>query len=76
MDVGRPAYWWAFKLEMTCLTDKDLNMVYCWDEDNVSDVVGSVPGFFGYKFESPGQPYDFIDNDNDGMITNRKIMNR
>ena len=53
--------------------DRDLNMVYCWDADNVSDVSGKVPGYFGYKFlESPGQPYDGIDNDNDGMIDERQ----
>ena len=53
--------------------DHDLNMVYCWDEDNISDVSGKVPGYFGYKFlESPGQPYDGIDNDNDGMIDERQ----
>ena len=63
--IGGPSNW----QDDLSYFDKDLNMVYCWDEDNVSDVVGSVPGFFGYKFlESPGQPYDFIDNDNDGMI--------
>jgi len=63
--IGGPANW----QDDLSFFDKDLNMVYCWDEDNVSDVVGKTPGFFGYKFlESPGQPYDGVDNDNDGMI--------
>ncbi len=49
--------------------DQDLNMVYCWDEDGQSDVSGRPPGYFGYKFlESPGNPYDGIDNDGDGMV--------
>ncbi|NQV50318.1 MAG: hypothetical protein HQ507_07460 [Candidatus Marinimicrobia bacterium] len=49
--------------------DHELNMVYAWDEDGRSDKVGSVPGYFGYKFlESPGNPYDGLDNDQDGMI--------
>ncbi len=35
--------------------DRELNMVYCWDADNISDVSGKVPGYFGYKFlESQG----------------------
>ena len=49
--------------------DRNINMVYAWDEDGVSDVTGRAPGYFGYKFlESPGQPYDGVDNDNDGMV--------
>ena len=44
-------------------------MVYAWDEDNRSDVAGRDPGYFGYIFlESPGNPYDQIDNDGDGII--------
>jgi hypothetical protein len=46
-----------------------MNMVYAWDEDGKSDVAGRKPGYFGYIFlESPGDPYDGIDNDGDGMI--------
>lgn len=49
--------------------DRNINMVYAWDEDGISDVGGRIPGYFGYKFlESPGNPLDGIDNDNDGMI--------
>lgn len=49
--------------------DREINMVYCWDADGESDVSGRPPGYFGYKFlESPGQPYDGIDNDGDGMV--------
>ena len=49
--------------------DNELNMVYAWDEDGKSDISGKVPGYFGYKFlESPGNPLDGEDNDQDGMI--------
>ncbi|MFQ5570753.1 MAG: hypothetical protein ACE5G0_13800, partial [Rhodothermales bacterium] len=63
--VGGPGDWpddWAF-------FDKNLNMVFAWDDDGRSDVAGRVPGYFGYKFlESPGVDDDGLDNDNDGMI--------
>ena len=49
--------------------DRENNIVYAWDADGISDVAGREPGYFGYKFlESPGNPSDGIDNDNDGMI--------
>lgn len=49
--------------------DRELNMVYAWDDDGRSDIAGRTPGYFGYKFlESPGIDYDGIDNDRDGMI--------
>lgn len=59
--------------------DKNLNMVFAWDDDGRSDIAGRPPGYFGYKFlESPGvgneiidgvfYPGDGIDNDGDGMV--------
>lgn len=51
--------------------DTYLDMVYAWDDDarGGSEFAGTRPGFFGYKFlESPGEPRDGIDNDEDGMI--------
>jgi hypothetical protein len=59
--------------------DKDLNMVFAWDDDGRSDIAGRPPGYFGYKFlESPGVgneiingqffPGDGIDNDGDGYV--------
>ncbi len=49
--------------------DKSINMVYAWDEDGLSDIAGKRPGYFGYKFlESPGNPYDGLDNDSDEMF--------
>ena len=63
--IGGPSNW----QDDLSYFDRNINMVYAWDEDGVSDVTGRVPGYFGYKFlESPGQPYDGIDNDNDGMV--------
>ncbi len=63
--VGGPRDWpddWAFY-------DRDLNMVFAWDDDGRSDVAGRVPGYFGYKFlESPGVDDDGIDNDGDGYV--------
>ncbi|MFV1980253.1 MAG: hypothetical protein ACC655_03800, partial [Rhodothermia bacterium] len=59
--------------------DRELNMVFAWDDDGRSDIAGRPPGYFGYKFlESPGIgneildgvffPGDGIDNDGDGMV--------
>jgi hypothetical protein len=63
--IGGPSNW----QDDLSFFDQDINMVYCWDEDGQSDVSGRPPGYFGYKFlESPGEPYDGIDNDGDGMI--------
>jgi len=63
--VGGPSNW----QDDLSYFEKDIDMVYCWDADNKSDVIGREPGYFGYKFlESPGNPYDGIDNDNDGMV--------
>lgn len=48
--------------------DNELNMVYGYDGDNRGDWNG-ITGWLGYTFlESPGNPYDGIDNDGDGMI--------
>lgn len=67
--VGGPSNW----QDDLSYFDRDLNMVYCWDADGISDVSGKEPGYFGYKFlESPGQPYDGIDNDNDGLLDERQ----
>ena len=63
--IGGPSNW----QDDLSYFDRNINMVYAWDEDGVSDVTGRAPGYFGYKFlESPGQPYDGFDNDNDGMV--------
>ncbi len=62
--IGGPGNW----QDDLSYFDRDINMVYAWDEDGYSDITGRPPGYFGYKFlESPGNPFDGIDNDNDGM---------
>mgnify|MGYP002640158719 CR=1 FL=1 len=51
--------------------DTFIDIVYGWDDDAIGDPIfgNTLPGFFGYKFlESPGEPRDNIDNDDDGMI--------
>ncbi len=63
--IGGPSNW----QDDLSYFDRDLNMVYAWDEDGKSDVAGRKPGYFGYIFlESPGDPHDGTDNDGDGMI--------
>jgi hypothetical protein len=63
--IGGPSNW----QDDLSYFDTDLNMVYAWDEDGKSDIAGRKPGYFGYIFlESPGNPYDGKDNDNDGMV--------
>lgn len=49
--------------------DTYYDMVYAWDHDFRGQLTNWKPGYFGYKFlESPGEPYDGKDNDEDGMI--------
>lgn len=46
------------------------DIVYQWDHNMWSNAKGGfVPAYFGWKYlESPGDPLDGIDNDEDGMI--------
>jgi hypothetical protein len=46
------------------------DIVYQWDHDLWSHLNGGfVPAYFGWKYlESPGNPLDDLDNDDDGMI--------
>ncbi|KAA3615277.1 MAG: hypothetical protein DWQ05_14540 [Calditrichaeota bacterium] len=64
--VGGPSDW----SDDLAYFARDINMVYAWDENGKSvNNPAITPGYFGYKFlESPGNPFDGIDNDNDGMI--------
>jgi hypothetical protein len=51
---------------------KDLNMVYIWDYDGIG-VGGVEPGVFAMAFlESPGLAYDGIDNDDDGLVDEKR----
>ncbi len=48
--------------------DKFLDLTFAWDHNNKGDWGGSV-GYFGWKFlESPGNPWDGLDNDKDGLL--------
>jgi len=65
-DVGGPS---SFS-DDDAWFDVDNDIVYQWDHDGWSNSYGGFsPVYFGWSFlESPGNPNDGIDNDNDGMI--------
>ena len=53
--------------------DTSLNMSYSWDIDFVPVGGGKEPGVLGFAYlESPGIPFDGIDNDNDGIIDEKR----
>ena len=53
--------------------NKRLNMCYSWDLDGVPMGGGKQPGVFGLAYlESPGIPYDKIDNDSDGLVDEKR----
>ena len=52
--------------------DVDLDMAYSWDKDGMG-LAGAKTGTMGFAYlESPGLPYDGMDNDNDGIIDERR----
>ena len=52
--------------------NKTLDMAYIWDWDNVG-LGGIIPGALGVAYlESPGRPYDGVDNDEDGLIDEQR----
>lgn len=52
--------------------DDQIDMAYSWDIDGVG--AGGLPtGTMGFAYlESPGLPYDNFDNDNDGLLDERR----
>ena len=53
--------------------DTFLDLVYGYDEDNTGNTGFSPTAFAGFAFmESPGEPNDGIDNDEDGWIDERR----
>ena len=55
------------------IDDDGFNMCYSWDLDNVSAGGGKEPGVMGIAFlESPGIPFDGVDNDDDGIIDEKR----
>ncbi len=52
--------------------DKYLDMAYSWDIDGIGRA-GLKTGTMGFAYlESPGLPYDGIDNDDDGLIDEKR----
>ena len=53
--------------------DTFIDIVYAWDRDNTGDTKWSPTAYAGFAFlESPGEPNDGIDNDEDGWIDERR----
>ncbi|MEI7811353.1 MAG: hypothetical protein WCJ01_02890 [Ignavibacteria bacterium] len=53
--------------------DKDLNIAYGWDDKGVMPTTGQKIGYTGWAYlESPGNSSDGIDNDNDGLIDEKR----
>ena len=49
-----------------------LDMSYSWDENGIG-IAGLLPGIMGFAYlESPGLAYDGIDNDDDGLIDEKR----
>jgi len=49
-----------------------LDMSYSWDENGIG-ISGLIPGIMGFAYlESPGLAYDGIDNDDDGIIDEKR----
>ena len=49
-----------------------LDMSYSWDENGIG-ISGLLPGIMGFAYlESPGLAYDGIDNDDDGIIDEKR----
>jgi len=52
--------------------DRYLDMAYAWDYDGIA-VGGRTPGSFAFAFlESPGRAYDGVDNDDDGIVDEKR----
>lgn len=52
--------------------DTYIDMAYCWDTDGIG-FGGRTTGTLGFAYlESPGMPYDNIDNDDDGLLNEKR----
>lgn len=52
---------------------KSLNLCYTWDTDGIPMGGGKEPGVLGIAYlESPGISYDDIDNDQDGLLNEKR----
>lgn len=53
------------------------DITYCWDLDGIDNKGRPGVGYFGYAFlESPGDPLNGIDDDEDGLIDERQDNDR
>ncbi|KAA3657978.1 MAG: hypothetical protein DWQ10_12100, partial [Calditrichaeota bacterium] len=54
--------------------DTKIDIAYSWDNDFTGDTgYTGTPGYVGYAFlESPGNPFDGRDNDEDGIVDERR----
>ncbi len=53
-----------------------LDIAYCWAPGGLGNPGNWKTGYLGFAYlESPGNPYDHIDNDEDGMIDERRDNN-
>ena len=53
-----------------------LDIAYCWAPGGIGNPGNWKTGYLGFAYlESPGNPYDGIDNDQDGMIDERRDDN-
>jgi len=52
--------------------NKEIDLAYAWDHDGIG-YGGLTPGACGAAYlESPGKPYDNIDNDSDGLLDEKR----
>ena len=57
--------------------DTDEDITYCWDLDGIDNQGRPGVGYFGYAFlESPGNPLNGYDDDQDGLIDERQDNDR
>jgi len=53
-----------------------LDLAYCWAPGGLGSPTNWITGYLGFAYlESPGNPFDGIDNDQDGMIDERRDDN-
>ena len=53
--------------------DTKLDLAYCWDNDGIGLPSGWKTGYYGYAYlESPGNATNGIDDDEDGMVDERR----
>jgi len=79
-DYDLPSSGLGFYLDFTIGVDddelgyynKEINLAYAWDHDGIGQG-GIEPGACGAAYlESPGIPYDGVDNDNDGLLDEKR----